>query len=449
MTTSERDRFYRLRDQRSVAYGASETALDRFVGIVAEPRIAELGPVQVALLSVANMMARVHRRLAVQVPDVPLVRPSMFGGNASLREAIVEAILAINPFAEVELRAPTADEPSIGAGDAGATVSVGFDGPTAFVSSQAQPALGKGRPATLGASLAACLGAAELYKIAHGESLRASSFSVWQLVGLDWTSGPDHLPRLNVGDVAVVGAGAVSSALAYWLSDVGHEGDWLVLDGDAVELHNTNRSLAFTAADAGWPAGPARAKVDVVAPLLGGRGLPLWYDEWVRREPAARPDLILPLANEQGVREAIGQRGLPVILHATTSRAWQAQLHQHIVGRDDCIGCRFPSAQPKFECSAGPVLNRSDNGRSDGDAALPFLSATAGLLLLVGLYRLTLSEDPARASPKNLRWVSFDGGPSRFGAARASCGSACSAPSVALVRRVSAGNRWLRLVAGE
>ncbi len=89
------------------------------------------------------------------------------------------------------------------------------------------------------------------------------------------------------------------------------------------------------------------------------------------------------------VRNMISQRGESLILHATTSHEWEAQLHRHIAGRDDCLMCRIPtpSAKVQFQCSTVPL-----NGKAHNDAALPFLSATAGILLVSGLYRLMYGQ---------------------------------------------------------
>jgi hypothetical protein len=86
------------------------------------------------------------------------------------------------------------------------------------------------------------------------------------------------------------------------------------------------------------------------------------------------------------VRHAIGQRGENLLLHATTSSNWTAELHRHIASRDDCIDCRIPEAlHARFTCSTGPAQPSTE---ANFDAALPFLSGTAGLLLAAGLVRL-------------------------------------------------------------
>src|SRR5258705_357111 len=66
----------------------------------------------------------------------------------------------------------------------------------------------------------------------------------------------DPRTPIDVGDVLAVGAGAVTAALVYWLRELGvSHGMWDFLDRDAAELHNTNRCMTMTAAQAGWPNG--------------------------------------------------------------------------------------------------------------------------------------------------------------------------------------------------
>jgi hypothetical protein len=101
-------------------------------------------------------------------------------------------------------------------------------------------------------------------------------------------------------------------------------------------------------------------------------------------------DLVLPLATEYGVRAALQSRPQPILLHATTSPWWSAQVHRHIAGLDDCIVCRIPEeGDPAFTCTTGDV---SVDGKERMDASLPFLAATGGLLLLAALVRLQTGE---------------------------------------------------------
>lgn len=142
-------------------------------------------------------------------------------------------------------------------------------------------------------------------------------------------------------------------------------------------------------------------KANVLANLIpGGRAFPLWYDEFA--EPRqCKPDVILALANERNVRQLIAARNATVTLHATTSANWQSQLHRHITGKDDCIGCRSQEMQEAtFGCSTATV---SLPDGSSSDAALPFLSAASGLMLATALQRLQAGE-LATDSRNDWRW---------------------------------------------
>lgn len=102
-------------------------------------------------------------------------------------------------------------------------------------------------------------------------------------------------------------------------------------------------------------------------------------------------DLVLALANERAVRGSLQARQLQVLLHATTSANWQAQFHRHLADRDDCIDCRIPPNAPRLLCASSIVGSSGELA----DAALPFLSAAAALLLAAGLGRLQEGSLPA------------------------------------------------------
>jgi hypothetical protein len=209
--------------------------------------------------------------------------------------------------------------------------------------------------------------------------------------GADATDATDVGP-LDVGNVDVIGGGAVGHALTYWANVFGVAGRWDVIDGDDAEIHNTNRCMGMTVADAGWPDGlstgrPSK-KAASAARNSAATPVPAWYHDLPAGRP--RPDLVLVLANEHGIRETVAQSGEPLLLHATTSPNWTAELHRHVPGRDDCPACRIPSrTQATFLCSEGPA-DPSDH--SSGDAALPFLSAMSGLLLCSALLDLTAGQ---------------------------------------------------------
>jgi hypothetical protein len=244
-----------------------------------------------------------------------------------------------------------------------------------------------------GAATAAVLGAAALFRLAHDQHVGPARLNPVELAAGADAGTLDHTGPIDVGDVLVVGAGAVTTALLYWAREIGTCGNWDIVDGDTAELHNTNRCLTMTAADAGWPDGePATvplAKAVTAARAIGANPHTEWYDQWQPHHDA-RHDVVLPLANGRDVRTLIAQRGEPLLLHATTSPNWTAELHRHRPDRDDCPSCRIPDmTTPQMDCSTGPAVPEQADSP---DAALPFLSAGAGLMLAAALVALPASE---------------------------------------------------------
>jgi len=389
--TSRRDAFYAERDRRTRQYGATADALERPILIMVDPEVAATRAGQIATLALVNMAARVHRRIALIIPGVPLIARSLVPA-ADLQSAAIGIARAINPVLDLYL------EPNIEGCDFVARIGLGTELPSSLdayldwhgglgvLATSPIPGPTHDPASRFGAATAAVLGAVALFRLGHGQAVHPA-----RLNPLDFTTGAaagtrDHTGPIDVGDVLVVGAGAVATALLYWARELGTSGGWDIVDGDIAKLHNTNRCLTMTAADAGWPNGEPTttpvAKAATAARAIGARAHPQWYDHW-QPQHEARHDLVLPLANGRSVRTLIAQRGEPLLLHATTSSNWTAELHRHRPDHDDCPACRIrDTARPQMTCSTGPAVPEEPDSP---DAALPFLSAGAGLLLAAAL----------------------------------------------------------------
>lgn len=410
-----RDLFYAERDLRTRQCGGLDAALERPVRIVVDPDAAQTRAGQVAALALINMVARVHRCVILDVPSAPLVAQALVEAN-ELGEAMRTTALAINPY--LEIRYPSAEQH-----DAAASIGIGpsvpddvdftltwHDGRGELLTprrSKTASAERLGGNAVIGSAAASVLGAWALFRLAHDQQVRLAAWSPFEHIAgpVTPTAGPPGI--VEVGHVQVIGAGAVASALVYWLRELGVTGLWEIVDGDTAELHNTNRCMCLLAADAGWPhgvpTGEPLMKAKALAPMIDAKSHESWYEEWDGVD--RRPDLILPLANARGVRPLISARGEPLLLHATTSARWTAELHRHIPVSDDCPACRLPdSLTPVFECSTGPSLPDQPDSP---DAALPFLSAAAGLLLVVALQQLL--SGTITTSDKNYWLIDFAG----------------------------------------
>jgi hypothetical protein len=232
-----------------------------------------------------------------------------------------------------------------------------------------------------GAFLAAVLGAnLAIHRVLGQTELQPGTFSLWDYSRAGGRQGPASTESIDLGRVLQVGAGAVGSALDYFLAMAGFAGSWWIIDGDDVDVTNLNRQMLFVAKDAGFPDGVPANKAELAGKRLGG--IVDYSGQWFGDDPEVverQYDVILALANDRGVRQFLQGRQPTVLLHATTSPNWQAQLHRHVAGRDDCIACRLPPAPPAFVCSTEEI---ETPGGQSFDAAIPPLSALAGLLLV-------------------------------------------------------------------
>jgi len=137
----------------------------------------------------------------------------------------------------------------------------------------------------------------------------------------------------------------------------------------------------------------------VVANFLSGStfsptGVSFWWDEFLERRGRASFDfdIWLPLAHEFGVRGAMQHNVPPLMIHASTTANWGVNHGRHIPGRDDCLADRFTDevSTDKLTCATGAV----ETSETVVDAALPFASLFAGLLIVADLVRAQLPEYP-------------------------------------------------------
>ena len=162
-----------------------------------------------------------------------------------------------------------------------------------------------------------------------------------------------------------------------------------------------------------------------------------WYHEAVEAKDTF--DTVLVLANEKDVRTFLSSRNDPVQLQATAGQSWLSQLHRHIAGRDDCVRCRMADIKtPQLRCSEAVI---QVDGAKVADAALPFLSAGAALMLVSTLQRLQLGEF---GIDKTNRWSwDFKSAHRVSTASYCECRMDCAAVRGAVVRQAIAGmTRW-------
>ncbi len=436
-----REDFERGFHSRTLAY-LPEFRTDSRPVVVMLGSKAHSAPGHVLLLGLVNLLARAHQRIIV-VGDLngELLCRDPFH-HRQLETAVFELASGINPFIDVDVaEARPKTEPLISIGiESPADLRVGCEGWTATFGEGVEVA--DELTSMPGAILAACLSAATAFHRQLGVAAAPTGpYSLWDYVRNSRAQGPPFEGPIDVGRTLQVGVGAVGAALDYWIACLGFNGRWTLADGDKVDVTNLNRQLYFLATDVGWPDGDAVNKAAAVAERLGigATASPHYYgrDQSV---VDAEYDLLLALANEDGVRPALQSRPEPVLLHATTTPTWTAISHRHIAAIDDCIVCRLPHEEdPAFTCSTGSTGPRKRN-----DASLPFLAGLAGAMLLRDL--VALQHDDLGERPTNFAAVDLREPNPFTRELKWQCRHGCKARLPRHLRRsLAAGNRYAHL----
>ena len=258
-------------------------------GVTTGPETAATPIGQVAVLSAVNMLARAHPAIVLDLPDTPLIVKSPTGG-ATLAQACAQLAVAANP--EVTVAAAAHERGAvlsigIGADTPPASVYVGGARFTARASGTPQ-ALSQDASTFVGGGMAVALAAAYVFRTAIGmPAIVERSISLWTLEETADPTGPGACGPLDVGDVWMIGAGAVGSGLAWWLPHAGVTGIWTIIDGDLVDVSNLNRSLGLFTYHAGLTGLPPTLKAEAAAALIpGARAFPHWWEDWAAHRPS-------------------------------------------------------------------------------------------------------------------------------------------------------------------
>lgn len=404
--------FYAERDHRTrLEVSQLESYVQRPVEIRIDPMVAGDATAQRIAVLAANLAARWARCIRVQAPHVPLSAPLASHGDVLLGQRLAREMAAADPFGAFEVReriASDADALRLNIGpanswdspapeddytvDAAGWMARGFRGP--------QGATLPRSPATAGAAaLAAAIGIADLFKRAIGHPRAQWLGTVGWCTWHQALRSPDdadcarhHVPeQIDVGNVLLAGVGAVGSAVAYILGTGTVTGRLTVLDRDVVETSNLNRSPLFAAIDAAM----GRLKVEVVRAHLRQAGMEVGVIQgpWRDHEEALSAQLFdawVSLTNEDGAWASVPFLLPPVVLHGTTTSGWGVSCGRHIPRIEDCTACRLPRPHAEFRgpCAEGEIAPTVHEAPIR--AALPFLSATAGALIVAELTKLGL-----------------------------------------------------------
>ena len=383
--------YYDARDDRLLRYPeARRLDQTRWIAIRAAPDYLRSYAGQVGLLTAANLLGRMARRIALDIPQTAMVPPLPWAGEDIAGFACAQ-MQAADPRGEYLIRPAHESDHIVFLGATGAPVATHGAGWLAYTGPAPSPLPADDSPNPIGAALAAIAAAAHLS--AHGfagppAAVLLNSFNWTHEIGAPLPVLP---AAADLGALWAVGAGSVGTAILYFLTLATRNFSTLLFDRDKVKRENITRSPVFADGDIG------SAKVEVLEAYLKRCGMadvshePVMLHEsrtWTRRT-SGTPDLVIAAANEHNVRHLIESLFPPVQIYGTTGRNWQASVIRHVPMVDPCSCCLFPEAAfTPTGCATDPEA--AAGGDQQVDAALPHLSFAAGLMAAAEILKLVV-----------------------------------------------------------
>lgn len=412
------DAFYALRDNRINVYGDVDARYTQTrVHVTADPAIV-VTPTGRTMLGVsANLLSRWCRTVSFDVPadGMDEILAKMRDADPFGRFNLVEG----DPRADLRLHIGA----NFSGNPQGATV-ISAQGWYAAVRRAGAGHLDScDGSVVVGAAAAAVLGGAQLFRDAvDAADLYSPDFlfdaflgaPAVTLVERDFDRAWQPPPTL---DLLMLGAGSVGSASAYFLTQLNILANVDISDADIVKVENFSRSPLFGKSTY------LAFKPSAVASSLAGTTIAVtpintWWDEHTGAN-VGKYDIVLPLANERGIRWNVQSSVPPLMIHASTGGSWNVNFGRHIPGRDDCLADRFsafmdaeraPMACAQGEVEVAPAVKI--------DASLPFLSFWAGFLVAADVARVEIMDYPHTPNfaeysfrGKRFRPLRYDKGP--------------------------------------
>lgn len=390
--------FHRRWTDRSERYpGASATGADLPIHIHVDPDYATTYSGQVAAITAANLFGRMSRRVAIEAPALPIVAPLPWH-RQRLDDFMMQILRRAHKYGEYVQRPAKDSDLRLVVGLDGDGLVIHGCGWGAYRGSGPSPFTQSDELNPFGAAFAVVDAAAQIQHLPD-----ASSVSPLTLDTYHWVEGtpppqtPLVTPGFELGEVWTIGVGSVGSCALFFLSLITRNFRAVLVDRDLVEVENITRSALFS-----WPdAIEELAKAEVTARWLREAGVDIveshiaWLHEipglWMSRS-IGTPDMLISAANEHDVRSMIESGHPPLQVYATTGRNWQATLFRHVPPTDACSRC-VPGSQVTpmpAPCATGSVV--SEDGTSEDDIALPFLSFAAGLMTSAEIAKIALNR---------------------------------------------------------
>jgi molybdopterin/thiamine biosynthesis adenylyltransferase len=399
---------------------------------------------QVAVLTAANLLGRMARRVALAIPRMVMVPPLPWAGD-EIAEFACAQMQAADPRGEYLIRPAIERDHIVFLGASGAPVVTHGAGWLAWHGPGPSPLPADDTANHIGAALAV---------IAAGAQLAANGFeappSAVLLNSFDWSHEfgvplPTMPSADHLGSLWAVGIGSVGTAILYFLTLMTRNFSTLLFDRDKVKRENITRSPVFADGDIGM------GKAEVAEAYLKRCGMADVSQEsvmlhesrrWTQRS-AGTPDLVIAAGNEFNVRYLIESMFPPVQIYGTTGRNWQASVIRHMPMVDACSCCLFPEGT-FMPTSCATDSNVSAGGDQQVDASLPHLSFAAGLMAAAEILKLAV---PGYAMAPN-RSVLYTKQKLRLAKAGVPLrqGCLCGARSRGVHEKMIAGSRYARLL---
>jgi hypothetical protein len=389
--------WYRERNDRSLRYAGRILPPDRPILLKLPEESAASYDNQVSAIVATTLLSRMTPTLAFDVPSVDIAAPLPWAGN-NLRGHLREVAFAADPAGMFETRSARDGDYILTFGRAQSAATVHGAGWNAFVG-PSQSTLPEGAQRNpIGPALASIVAISRLFALQMkpiDRPHRLNAFN-WRSDVLQGSVSYDATHDL--GSIWTIGTGSVGTAALYFLTLATQRFSSVLFDMDYVKTHNLDRSPIFTARDAALRI----KKVYATAAYLRSVGVrdilpepePLdKSDLWLLRQ-AGTPDLVIAAANERDVRSLIERSAPPLQIYGTTGANWEASVVRHVPLTDACSCCLFPpdAQEPSTVCATGEAI--SPSGEEAIDAALPFLSFAAGLMVAAEILKTTLPGYP-------------------------------------------------------
>lgn len=383
------------RDSRSLRYAGRVLDPEHWVLLRADAAYIARYDGQVAVLTAANLLARMTPAVVLDISAAPLVAPLPWAGR-DLKDCALQMMFETDPYGRFTCRDAREGDYLLQLGPDGGPFVAHGSGWNIYLGPPPSPIRPADAPNVIGPALAAILATAG----AFSNNLAGTPDTV-VLNALNWRHsliepGTVDLPTaLSLGDMWTAGTGSVGTAILYFLTLATRQFSTTLFDMDVVKIHNLDRSPLFLNRHVGM------AKVDATLAWLRDAGLrdvrhdvcALDESQFWRRREAGTPDLVIATANERKVRAVIETGFPPIQIYGTTGKHWQAAVIRHIPLRDPCSSCLFAEADyAPAQCATGDLT--TGNGEERVDAALPFLSFGAGAMAAAEILKLNLPGYP-------------------------------------------------------